>query len=769
MNAQGNNGNLSPPPLFTHSNTMSSINLNNRGPSSVSSSRKQSLSVKLTKTSSARPLLYSKTHREALHRLVGIIQEGDRARQETSKGKLPVEAAYIVMKRVTESAGLPILPTGLSTFNKLNSLRTEPALEVLKKNTWRDFFKETDPASNNSMISPGNPAAIGSRPTSADPFRASSSFSLNNGQRGGRLPSPSPANRKEKATSGMRALSRPLSASSRSPTIDDEVADPNEMYQLNPEDDLRMKSSQLLNELGEIMIERILNLWKKLKIPRNEQTFYEKSLCCLPITSYEQCKELSKLLYILQQHEISTKKVLSTINEREKALQRTFEILNILARKLFHEGNNNHRSGNNTPNNRLVSASSSPFRSQQNSSSNNASFSSQQQYFWKEELLLSLQELRVSSIEVIKTIQDWRRSLWRPLSFIWKGKNYLMNMKDDVESLYSLDLLKKIVDMIPLKLYDLQGILFLSNEQFNSLSSAGSPGSPSARPPTGASSAAGRNGGRDGGSVDQYQEYLKSLISSYQQSFDFFELQSAILIVNEEESLQNAIKMEQYALTMKGVFIPMLKPFNDLSNSALVGGDRGGGGRGGGNGVWESEGNEEESSDEGNHHGRQGQGIGMIKKKDNASSSPKNKSNSRKDHATSTAATSSSSNNKTTSSSEHPGSSSPTVVPSFADNKSKANGNYGDNKPAPAPAKDISVNNTSKASPGRLPIDIADKNGTLKMIITELEVKDLMDTSSSGLGFLTNDSQDPCVEISLGKQTVTTDRFIFCLDHVLSV
>ncbi|RYH16379.1 hypothetical protein EON65_30200, partial [archaeon] len=69
-----------------------------------------------------------------------IIQESASAPHESTKGKLPVEAAYIVMKKVTESAKAPIMPVGLSTFNKLESLRTDPAVTVLKHQSWKDFF-----------------------------------------------------------------------------------------------------------------------------------------------------------------------------------------------------------------------------------------------------------------------------------------------------------------------------------------------------------------------------------------------------------------------------------------------------------------------------------------------------------------------------------------------------------------------------------------------------------------------------------------------------
>lgn len=107
-------------------------------------------SVRLAKLSSAQPLLMSsasKPQQKMLHRLALIIQESAATPNESTKGKLPVEAAYVVMKKITESAGAPIMPVGLSTFNKLESLRTDPAVTVLKSQTWKDFFTAQRPHS----------------------------------------------------------------------------------------------------------------------------------------------------------------------------------------------------------------------------------------------------------------------------------------------------------------------------------------------------------------------------------------------------------------------------------------------------------------------------------------------------------------------------------------------------------------------------------------------------------------------------------------------
>lgn len=111
------------------------------------------MNIKLIRSSAARPLLYSKANKEMMQRLADVIQDSNTSHKGSTKGLLPVEAAYSVMKRVTQAAGEPLLPTGMSTFNKLQSLRTEPALKVLKSQTWKTFFSEGGSANHGSSRS----------------------------------------------------------------------------------------------------------------------------------------------------------------------------------------------------------------------------------------------------------------------------------------------------------------------------------------------------------------------------------------------------------------------------------------------------------------------------------------------------------------------------------------------------------------------------------------------------------------------------------------
>jgi hypothetical protein len=107
---------------------------------STAGGKKRQVSVKLSRTSSARPLLYAKQNKTEVNHLAHIIDESRALEKESGRGKIPLEAAYICMKRITEMVGHPIDPVGMSVYNRLHSLRTDHALELLRKHTWNEFF-----------------------------------------------------------------------------------------------------------------------------------------------------------------------------------------------------------------------------------------------------------------------------------------------------------------------------------------------------------------------------------------------------------------------------------------------------------------------------------------------------------------------------------------------------------------------------------------------------------------------------------------------------
>lgn len=420
------------------------------------------ITIKLSKTSTARPYLRSNERDGLLNRLADIIEDGNANRKTSpTKGKLPIEAAYTVMKTITEAAKAPIMPAGMSTFNKLESLRTDPAVKILTSTTWKEFFTRPKPGETPSGLN------------------AHSLYSSNAGV----------AN----ASSGGGGVLAGMDIAGEDPMLD---------------------------VLFENLIFRVQKLWKEMKIPVKEQQFYRKSLCKRPIQNIDQCKELSGYIEKLEEHKFMTKQVLQQIQQREIAIKKCYDVLVALHRK-FATGGNKGNNGN----------------SFHNSHGGNV--------FWKEELILSLDEVRCATLEVIKRVQLWRRAMWRPHIFMYKGVNYLLKMKEDMK-LIDTDTFKKIIESVPLKMEDLQCVVF--NVNYNHF-------------PAHDKYSVNRNRSfRHQYQQDSPEGYIETLVHEFTTNIEREELQAASSVVLEEEMLQQALVTEREALKSKGVFIPLLRP-----------------------------------------------------------------------------------------------------------------------------------------------------------------------------------------------------------------
>ena len=458
------------------------------------SARKQSMmiangqiTIKLSKTSTARPFLRNKEHRDGLlTRLADIIEDGH-AQQRTgeleTKGKLPIEAAYKVMKRITEAAKIPVLPAGMSTFNKLESLRTDPAVKVLTSTTWKEFFSKPKPGNDQK----GNLNAHSLYST----IQATPSQFANTGH-----------------------------SSDKHGMMDGN----------NIGGDLGMieEDDPMLDILFESLILRVNILWREVKIPVKEQQFYRKSLCKRPIQNIDQCKELAGYIEKLEEHKFLIKQVLKQIQIRETALKKCYDVLVALHRK-FASGNSSH------------------------SSASTKTLNIAGNVFWKEELILSLDEVRCASLEVIKHIQLWRRMMWRPHAFYYKGVNYLLKMKEDMKLLES-EVFRKVLEQVPLQMEDLQCIIFNVNYQHGNSNTQHY----------------NKYGYRSKSFRSQYppdspEAYMENLVNDFQSNIEKDELQAASAVVLEEEMLQQALSTEKEALQLKGVFIPLLRPNSNSS------------------------------------------------------------------------------------------------------------------------------------------------------------------------------------------------------------
>ena len=174
------------------------------------------------------------------------------------------------------------------------------------------------------------------------------------------------------------------------------------------------------------MIRRINVLWDELKIPPADRKFYSASL--LRITSpppKEQCNELAKYIAMLNRHRSATIRVLKSIEKREKSLNKCLKALESIRQKSLSE---------------LVG---------------------DESIEWKRNLLSDLHSLQLATVIVVRDIQYWRRNLWRPHPFIWKGKNYIMKMHNDLDC-FENDFNRRLLESIPIDSKEMLCLRFYS-------------------------------------------------------------------------------------------------------------------------------------------------------------------------------------------------------------------------------------------------------------------------------------------------------------------
>ena len=325
------------------------VNMSSRRPQSAPSKKKEP-GVLLSRNSSARALIKKKSSSSSL------LDEADK-REILEKGGTPHEDALLVMQMVYEGCGKdPSTIAGLSTLDKLQSFRTEPALEILKNTTWRNFFASRDNQNNTAIINHMRP----------------------------------------KSASAANKLNRSLPQSKHQKTLEDQ----------------QRKLFDNISATFDRMIARVEMLWNALNLPESDRLFYKQSLCKGPPTSMDHCREVAQYIAMLQIHRNATINVLKAIESREVYVKRCYDVIAALTRK------NSRRE---TP----------------TSSFNDDSIS-----LWRQELIISLKDVQLSSLNVIKNIQIWRKNLWRPQPFMWKGsdgvsRDYLLKMKSDMNVLDS--------------------------------------------------------------------------------------------------------------------------------------------------------------------------------------------------------------------------------------------------------------------------------------------------------------------------------------------
>lgn len=278
-----------------------------------------------------------------------------------------------------------------------------------------------------------------------------------------------------------------------------------------------------LDEIFYSMLTRIEDFWVILKIPQVDRKFYRKSLCKGPPQSIDHCREVASYVNMLKHHQKDTMLVLQSIELREIAVSKAYDVIAALHRKVAK--------GSDV---RLSAAR--PISANQQLNSD----------FWKEEFLYTLDDVRCTTLEVIKNIQGWRRNLWRPKPFVWRDVNYLSKIKYDMNVLES-ETYRNLLGMVPLKYEDLLCVVFFNPDLI--LQGDGEEGAEGAE---GEEKECKEEDAQRGGD-------LKLIIKEFLNNIDKQELHAAATVVMDDSMLQNAIQIEHQSLVAKGTFIPTLK------------------------------------------------------------------------------------------------------------------------------------------------------------------------------------------------------------------
>jgi hypothetical protein len=255
----------------------------------------------------------------------------------------------------------------------LGEIKTEPAVELLSKTNWRNFFE--DLKSKKQTRKDKSPGFFDDMDIDNRGF-VYEKKNINDSR--------NELSTKRPLSGQKNKKNRPLSAS-----LDNIRSEKEKAYFT---DNLSFKLKN--------MIIRVENIWNELKFPVTDRKFYRSSLFHSESISIKQCIELARYLNSLLEHRTATIKVLRAISVREICIEICYDILSAISRKSLR--------------------------------SNQAKKLSDS---WRSDLAEALEDIALASVSVVDSIQKWREGLWRPQAFFWKGINYYDKMKSDMQIL----------------------------------------------------------------------------------------------------------------------------------------------------------------------------------------------------------------------------------------------------------------------------------------------------------------------------------------------
>ena len=327
-------------------------------------------------------------HSSYLSRMEGVFHT-----RTTDGRKSSMNNTIMTMEDVISSsgAGARSVADGASVHSKLASLKSDAALKLLKQTTWKSYFT-TSPTSSGKDTSSAK-EGFSRRPMSSTlPLRAVSS-------------------------PHVRQLSPERPPSCTVPVR----KTPEKLTVISTTDQIRLASSNGHDSISTAfyeMVGRVEDLWIDLKIPPGDQKFYRESLCRGPPNSLHQCQELSRYVLMLKAHRVATLAVLRAIDIREFALSKCLDFLYAINRKSSRLTNSMFlsaaRGGRESI--RDLASFSDDARNNSAASPNHTVTAS----LFREELIGTLRDIQLASLDVVRLIQLWRRNLWRPYPFMYK-------------------------------------------------------------------------------------------------------------------------------------------------------------------------------------------------------------------------------------------------------------------------------------------------------------------------------------------------------------
>ena len=193
------------------------------------------------------------------------------------------------------------------------------------------------------------------------------------------------------------------------------------------------------------LVKRINHLWKELHIPLSDRDFYSVGIIKEQYQTINQIDDLSCYVKRLLDHRKDTIQVIQAIRDREHNVEQCNSLISVALRFYNLKYSTLHDD-----------------MARNIDKSDPAEVEHEQRLQCEiKSMILKLQQ---ASCAVIRRIKAWREGLWRPQPFMYRGSNYIIKMKTDMNFLKSKSV-SRILDAVPIEPHDLVCVLFEMDDE----------------------------------------------------------------------------------------------------------------------------------------------------------------------------------------------------------------------------------------------------------------------------------------------------------------